>query len=632
MLDFLELEETVGKAWHRLVGTTASTPRHREHAVTFEELKPILGSCFRGFGGESSVQVSPAHARTSSHRLRLRQLVGLGQERVARASRDLGAVMLPPIIDIFPDRGLNRDLYIWLSVMMAVMPLGNPRHHDPLRRDVESIEAATKTVRKALHLFPGLRDRYGELCKATLASRTRSILPPVERLLENQILGLLAEGAGQAVNGLKAIFPAVAPPGYQPMMAVPLWPEFEVRRETPSSSKDEEPRGDAHPATGTMKRFRGERDEEDAGRSDRSSFVLNRFEKILAMADMVNVDRPTDDQQDPDEKAADDLDEVKLGQKKERPSAKFRFDLDLPPEAVDPASITAALTYPEWNYRKGGYMPGYCSVFATDAIAAPAGDWQTEHTRSLVRKVRRQFEALRPGREILRSQLDGNDLDLDAVVRMRADLAAGGEGSDRIHLLSSPQANDLAVTILVDVSLSTDAWLDNRRVLDVEKEALLVLAHGLSACGTNHSILTFTSRRRSWVRIETVKNFGEPMSELVESRIAGLKPGYYTRLGAAIRHSTQALAKQPNRKRLLLILTDGKPNDVDHYEGRFALEDSRHAVTDARKAGVNVFAVTVDKDARSYLPGMFGRNGFALVGNVSKLPSALPSIYRGLTG
>ena len=632
MLDFLELEETVGKAWHRLVGSTSSLPRYRDQAVTFEELKPILGSCFRGFGGESTVQVSPAHARTSSHRLRLRQLVGLGQERVARASRDFGAVMLPPVIDIYPDRSLNRDLYIWLAAMMAVMPLASPQHQDLLRRDVENIKGTKKTVRKVLHRFPGLRARYGALCEATLASRTRSILPPVERLVESEILALLAEGACHRDDRIKAIFPAVAPPGYQPMMAVPLWPEFEVRREAPSSLKDEEPQTDAASASETTKRFRGERDEDDAGRSDRSPFILNRFEKILAMADMVNVDRPTDDQQDSDEKAADDLDEVKLGQKKERPSAKFRFDLDLPPEAVDPASIDAALTYPEWNYRKGCYMPSYCSVFASDAPASIAAEWQTEHTQSLVRKVRRQFEALRPGREILRSQLDGNDLDLDAVVRMRADLAAGGEGSDRIHLLSRPQANDLAVTILVDVSLSTDAWLDNRRVLDVEKEALLVLAHGLSACGTNHSILTFTSRRRSWVRVETVKDFGEPMNERVESRIAGLKPGYYTRLGAAIRHSTQGLAKQPNRKRLLLILTDGKPNDVDHYEGRFALEDSRHAVSDARKAGVNVFAVTVDKDARSYLPSMFGRNGFALVGNISKLPSALPSIYRGLTG
>jgi nitric oxide reductase NorD protein len=183
----------------------------------------------------------------------------------------------------------------------------------------------------------------------------------------------------------------------------------------------------------------------------------------------------------------------------------------------------------------------------------------------------------------------------------------------------------------VDVSLSTDAWIDNRRVLDVEKEALLVLSQGLSACGTDHSIVTFTSRRRSWVKMETVKDFDERTSSLVEDRIAALKPGYYTRLGTALRHTTSQLTKRPNRTRLLLVLTDGKPNDIDHYEGRFALEDSRKAVQEARRLGVNVFAVTVDKEAKSYLPTMFGRNGYAMVGDIARLPAALPAIYRGLT-
>jgi nitric oxide reductase NorD protein len=133
------------------------------------------------------------------------------------------------------------------------------------------------------------------------------------------------------------------------------------------------------------------------------------------------------------------------------------------------------------------------------------------------------------------------------------------------------------------------------------------------------------------VRIETVKAFGEDMSTDVERRIASLKPGYYTRMGAAIRHASAELAKQSSRTKLLLVLTDGKPNDVDHYEGRFALEDSRKSVAEARRMGNVVFAVTVDKDAKSYLPSMFGRNGFAIVGNITKLPRALPAIYRGLT-
>ena len=244
--------------------------------------------------------------------------------------------------------------------------------------------------------------------------------------------------------------------------------------------------------------------------------------------------------------------------------------------------------------------------------------------KALIRKVRKQFEILRPRNEVLRGQIDGNEFDLDAVMRMRADLAAGGNGTERIHLASRPQGHDLAVTILVDVSLSTDAWFDDHRVPDVENQALLVLTNGLSACGTNHSILTFTSRRRSWIRIETVKAFGEALGSDVERRIASLTPGYCTRIGAAIRHASAKLAEQANRTKLLLVITDGKPNDIDHYEGRFALEDSHKAVAEARRAGQTVFAVTVDKDARSYLPMMSGRNGFAIVGDIARLPQALP--------
>ncbi len=631
MFEFLELEETVGKAWHRLVGQTRSMPRYPEHAVKLEEVSAVLASCFRGFGGESTCQLVPAAQKTSGHRLKLRQLVGLGEERVARVGRDFARVMLPAEADLFPDRNLNRDLYIWLTAYLAKVPPRSQPGDGPLARDLFRIDTAEQTVKETLRAFPGLRRCYRRLCIALLGERQRGTLPPVEQLVENRILGLLSAGADVRNSLPPSIFPRLAPPGYQPMMDVPLWPEFIITEETAPGGAD----ADIPPADPTnppgVKRFTAERERPDDKRSERSPFILNRFEKILAMAEMVNVDRPTDDKDDDDGKAAADLDEMVLGRRRERPSSRFRFDLDLPPEMLDLAQIETDLSYPEWDYRKGTYLRDYCRVLAAPASEKGDALEQGDETRRLVKKVRRQFEVLRPRNELLKAQLDGAELDMDAVVRSRTDMAAGGQGSDRIHMMSRPHASDLAVTILVDVSLSTDAWIDNRRVLDVEKEALLVLSQGLAACGTDHSILTFTSRRRSWVRIETVKAFDERTGPAVENRIGALKPGYYTRLGAALRHATAELQKRPNRTRLLLVLTDGKPNDIDHYEGRFALEDSRRAVQEARRSGTKVFAVTVDQDAQSYLPIMFGRNGFAMVGDISKLPAALPAIYRGLT-
>lgn len=632
MLDFLELEETVGRAWHAFAGNTRTWPRYENAAVRLEDIRPVLAVCFRGFGGEAAVQLVPARGRTSTHRLNLRQRMGLGEEKLVHPARDDAALMLPPVLDLLPSADLNRDLYIWLAAAFAAMRRDPVAETDPLRRDLARIGRGVETAATVLSAFPGLKARYAKLCLALLEQRRRARLPRVEQMVEDRLTDLMRQGAGLAPLNLPAILPAKAPPGYLPMLPVPLWPEALMREEGEGRDETDEP------ATS------GARDAMEAGRhiavrekgadrkNERSPFILNRFEKILAMAEMVNVDRPGDDSDDHDAAAAEELDDMTLGERKGRPSARFRFDLDLPPEALDRTPLTAELTYPEWDYRHGVYLKDYCRVIAGPAAEAEESAVETEETRRLIRRVRRQFEVLRPRREWLSGQIDGPELDLDAVVRRCGDLAAGGEASDRIHRTSRPLVHDLAVTLLVDVSLSTDAWFDNLRVLDVEKQALTVLAEGLSACGDNHSILTFTSRRRNWVRVETVKDFREPMSASVRRRIEGLKPGYYTRIGPAIRHATAKLAEQPNRQRLLMVLTDGKPNDVDHYEGRFALEDTRRAVQEARRQGVRVFAVTVDRDAKSYVPAIFGQNGYAVVPHIGRLPAVLPAVYRGLAG
>ncbi|ASY60791.1 nitric oxide reductase activation protein NorD [Sinorhizobium sp. CCBAU 05631] len=628
MLDFLELEETVGRAWHRFIGNTRTWPRFPDEAVRLEDVQAVLAVYFRGLGGEQAVQIAPARGRTSAHRLRLRQRMGLGEEKLVQPARDHATLMLPAEIDLFPLRRLNRDLYFWLAAVMAVMPVSPVSATDPLLRDLALLARADETVHSVLATYPAMRPRYRRLCRAVLNVRQRRPLPSVEQHVEKRILYTLRNGAGLSDDVLPSVLPQKAPPGYLPMLPVPLWPDVLLRQEMEGRREDEPARGGGRTEGAETTRHVATR--EAQRQSERSPFILNRFEKILAMAEMVNVDRPADDSNDHDAQAAEELDDMTLGERQGRPAARFRFDLDLPPEALDRTPLTAELTYPEWDYRSGSYLKDHCRVLASPASAEGAAGEADPATKSLIRRVRRQFEVLRPRQKMLRAQIDGADLDLDAVVRARTDLEAGGQGSDRIHMMSRPQAHDLAVTILVDVSLSTDAWFDDLRVLDVEKQALLVLAHGLSACGDSHEILTFTSRRRDWVRIETVKAFDEAMSTTVEARIAALKPGYYTRIGTAVRHAAAGLVERPNRRKLLIVLTDGKPNDVDHYEGRFALEDSRRAVCEARRSGVNVFGVTVDREAKSYVPVIFGQNGYAVVSNIGRLSAALPAIYRGL--
>ena len=169
-------------------------------------------------------------------------------------------------------------------------------------------------------------------------------------------------------------------------------------------------------------------------------------------------------------------------------------------------------------------------------------------------------------------------------------------------------------------------------MIAIAREALVALAHGLSACGDRVALYAFSSLRRDRVFVDVCKDFSEPLGPEVEARIAALKPGFYTRLGAAIRHASFRLGEQPEQRRLLLILTDGKPNDLDHYEGRFGAEDVRRAVMEARRRGQAVFCEAVDAATRAQLPHMFGPAGFAVISRPEKLTAALPTVYRHLVG
>jgi nitric oxide reductase NorD protein len=623
---FYEFEEVAGSAWHKLVGDRSSFQHFPESQVRLAEMRGGLSLLFHALGGPMGISLAASRAAASRHRLGFLQGLGQSAEKLPQASRTSDHLLLPEQIDLFPERGLNADLYVWLACFFAAAGDPPPTSDDPLAADLAILHFHQRTVHKALAQWPGLRARYARLCAETLRLRPQRQLPPCEQAVEAMIHAML-EAPWQPVSGQ----PVPAPRGYRPFLPVPLWglpvagPPPQARPET-----DEAAGGSAD--SGESSRLSGDRRELDqAERKD--SLILNRFEKILSLAEMLNLNREVeDDDAESAKKALEDCDQVTLSPHKGRPATKLRFDLDLAPDVLDQGELLGEHLYPEWDFKKQIYHPAYCKV--ESALASDQGEsWQPDEAGwRRIRKVRRQFEALRPKFERQTAQIDGQELDLEALVRAQVDLRSSGAGSDRIHQATRRQLRDLAVTILVDVSLSTDAWIDNRRVLDVEKEALCVLSHGLAACGDDHSILTFTSRKRSWVRVETVKQFGEEVDERVMRRIAALKPGYYTRMGAAIRHAAEQILETPNRHRLIILLTDGKPNDVDHYENRYGVEDSRRAVLEARAQGIALFGVTVDKSGQDYFPMIFGRGGFAIIDHVARLPAALPNLYRQLVG
>jgi nitric oxide reductase NorD protein len=638
MRDFLEPEETVGRFWHRLVGQVASYPRFPEAAATLEPLRARLAVFFRGLGGPGGVRLAACTSTASHHRLRWRERLGLGdEERLERATLDDEALLLPARIDCFPQAALNERLYFWLAAFLA-HTRQQAKPADPLQADIVALRMAYLTTQRVLARWPGLRPCHAALCRGVGEIRPRRALGQWEGSMEEAVLHLL-QGARPVSTAGRQIVAAVrapdrpldgwrAPRGYRPFLPVPLWGEALGRRAS-SSPASEELGGGGEQANDTKRRKARRRRCDQAERKD--PLMLNPFASLLSLAEMVNVNRSVEDD-DPDaaRKAAEDMEEMTVSGHQRKAATRLRFDLDLAPEAIDTAPLIAEHSYPEWDYTRQCYHRDHCRVIA-QAATEEGDDWRADaaaHRR--IRAVRRQFEALRPKREVFAAQSDGNDLDLSALVRSQTDRRAGGPGSDRVYLQARNVARDLAVVLLMDVSLSTDSWDVNRRVLDVEKEALIALIHGLAACGDDHAVYTFTSRKRSWVRVETVKGFDEPLDGRIERRIQALKPGYYTRIGAALRHVSAVLAERPNRHRLVLVLTDGKPNDLDHYEGRYGVEDTRKAVREARQAGLAVFGVTVDKKARDYFPYLFGRGAYAIVSRTERLPAALPAIYRQL--
>ncbi|WP_263772900.1 nitric oxide reductase activation protein NorD [Propionivibrio soli] len=302
-------------------------------------------------------------------------------------------------------------------------------------------------------------------------------------------------------------------------------------------------------------------------------------------------------------------------------------------ETVKVSASGGGVRYPEWDYRRQSYSEPGTTVFETTAMPG-ARSW-VERTlaeqRSMLGQIRRQFERLRVRRVARYRQYEGDEIDIDACIEARADLRGGAALSQRLYRQSRPARRDTAIVVLVDVSGSTDGWVSGqRRIIDVEREALLPLSIALDSLGEPHAILAFSGEGAHGVSVRRVKGFDEHHGDEVALRIAGLEPERYTRAGAALRHACALLAERRARHRLLLLLSDGKPNDNDQYEGRYGLEDTRQAVLEGRQRGLSIFCLTVDRQAAAYVPYVFGKGHHALLSHPERLPTVLPEWLKRL--
>ena len=289
--------------------------------------------------------------------------------------------------------------------------------------------------------------------------------------------------------------------------------------------------------------------------------------------------------------------------------------------------------YPEWDYTIQDYRMNWCRVVERAAETGSdefvSATLTTHH--SAIRSLRRFFESLRPPAfRRVAGQADGEDLDIDAVVRRAAEQRAGLEGGDRIYVRREKKERDVAVAFLVDVSGSTSRQVESgRRVIDIEKESLVLLCEALDAVGDQYGLYAYSGQGRASVDFLTIKDFDERLGTTTAQRLGALGPRQQNRDGAAIRHAAARLMAREARNRILILLSDGRPLDGD-YKDEYSLEDTKAALREARQQGIDPFCVTIDREADSYVRRMYGEVQYAVIDEVEALPAKLPRIYRQL--
>jgi len=303
-----------------------------------------------------------------------------------------------------------------------------------------------------------------------------------------------------------------------------------------------------------------------------------------------------------------------------------------------------AFNYDEWDRELVDHRVSWCRVIEKKVKRGSRDfvDDTRERYKGVVSSIRHQFQLMKPENLTrITNELDGEDYDLNAVVDFFIDRRADGQQSERIYTKRLRRRRDVAVSFLLDQSSSTARTIGRhplqpythpgRRIIEIEKEGLVLMSEALEAVGDIYSINGFTSEGRRNVKFYVLKDFQEHYSDEVMRRIGGITYQNNTRLGAAIRHARAKLEKQEARTRLLIVLSDGRPYDHDYGDARYAREDTREALRQAKVAGITPFCITIDRESESELRDLYGEIGYTIIDDVMSLPERLPGIYRRLT-
>ena len=306
------------------------------------------------------------------------------------------------------------------------------------------------------------------------------------------------------------------------------------------------------------------------------------------------------------------------------------------PHAIALEMVTRSVDYGEWDYSIGLERPAWCTLFEKQPMLGDPAyiDAVLQRHEALLLRIKALIRAAQIQRaERLRKQHEGDRMDLDAAIRAVIDLRSKSEPDPRINMRTVHRGRDLAVLVLLDLSKSTGDFLrsENCSVLDLARESLALLAEAMSELGDKFAIHGFTSSGRRDVSYYRLKDFHAPYDARAKAHLAGLTPLLSTRMGPAIRHAGELLRAQPSERKLLLVITDGEPSDIDIHDPRYLTMDAKKACESLMRHGIQPFCMSLDPRADKYVSTIFGRRNFLVMDKLSRLPEKLPLIYLRMT-
>ena len=592
---WLEFEESIGRVWDKYLNKKVNK-FHEEARVYFADISKSLTLFHHLLGGEQGLELHVTDKRyVDTSRTMLQKVSFLGKEFYLTWQDDK-AIYLPASSAYFPTKEQNEMFYYWLIAMLSRVEVNANNIKE------QNSQAVTQLTSK----YSGFKTFYTQASEYLAQQFEQlSFMNDLEKA-DNETL----------IND----YPN------------PLWiyPPMMTHTQANSESDEEELQREQEKEKTDTLEMKKKSDQMDDDR-ETDGFLAFLPESLMSIFEQVNVDRMEDDSFDEDALYhAEDLDEITIGKKQANLASRIKMDLDMQPDMTEIYPLGKGHLIDEWDYRKNDYLINYVRIkpqvtLNVTSIEVP------KRLKKTVKKIQGELDLLALDR-IKNDKLPyGDEINMDTWIDYKGHLNKSMHHQN-FYTTYEKKSRDMATLILADVSLSTEGGITQEvRIIDVIKDGLMVFSEALEKLGDSFSIYSFSSLQNKKVYFNIIKNFKDKYSDLIRGRIDSMQPQYYTRLGAAIRESAKILDKQQAANKLLLIISDGKPNDEDRYDGRYGIEDTKKAIEEVKKKGITPFCITVDLDAKEYLSYLFGRNGFAVVRDGQKLPKVIPEVYINLT-